>query len=35
VGRSTAVLNADKRIGTHVFTTVARNDAALRWTRHD
>jgi hypothetical protein len=24
-----AVLNADKRIGTHVFVTVARNDAGL------
>jgi hypothetical protein len=22
----------DKRIGTHVFATVARNDAGLRWT---
>jgi hypothetical protein len=29
VGCSTAVtiLNADKRIGTHMFVTVARNDA--------
>jgi hypothetical protein len=26
------ILNADKRIGTHVFATVARNDAGLRWT---
>jgi hypothetical protein len=27
-----AILNADKRIGTHVFTTVLRNDAGLRLT---
>ena len=26
------ILNADKRIGTHVFTTVLRNDAGLRLT---
>jgi hypothetical protein len=27
-----AIRNPDKRIGTHVFTAVARNDAGLRWT---
>ena len=26
------IRNPDKRIGTHVFTAVARNDAGLRWT---
>src|SRR6266403_6420655 len=25
------IRNPDKRIGTHVFTAVARNDAGLRW----
>jgi L,D-transpeptidase catalytic domain len=27
-----AIRNPDRRIGTHVFTAVARNDAGLRWT---
>jgi hypothetical protein len=27
-----AIRNPDKRIGTHVFTAMARNDAGLRWT---
>ena len=27
-----AIRNPDQRIGTHVFTAVARNDAGLRWT---
>ena len=27
-----AIRNPEKPIGTHVFTAVARNDAALRWT---
>jgi hypothetical protein len=31
-GVTVTILNADKPIGTHVFTTVARNDAGLRWT---
>jgi hypothetical protein len=31
-GVTVTILNADKRIGTHVFATVARNDAGLRWT---
>ena len=26
------IRNPDKRIGTHVFTAMARNDAGLRWT---
>ena len=26
------IRNSEKRIGTHVFTAVARNDAGLRWT---
>jgi len=26
------IRDPDKRIGTHVFTAVARNDAGLRWT---
>src|SRR5258708_5523755 len=26
------IRNPDKRIGTHVFTAMARNDASLRWT---
>jgi len=26
------IRNPDKRIGTHVFTAIARNDAGLRWT---
>ena len=26
-GVTVTILNADKRIGTHVFVTVARNDA--------
>ncbi|MGZ5876646.1 MAG: L,D-transpeptidase family protein, partial [Bradyrhizobium sp.] len=26
------IRNPDKRIGTHVFTAVARNDSGLRWT---
>ena len=26
------IRNSDKRIGTHVFTAMARNDAGLRWT---
>src|SRR6202043_176577 len=26
------IRNPDRRIGTHVFTAVARNDAGLRWT---
>ena len=26
------IRNPEKRIGTHVFTAVARNDAGLRWT---
>jgi hypothetical protein len=34
-GVTVTILNADKQIGTHVFTTVARNDAGLRWTGHD
>jgi L,D-transpeptidase-like protein len=27
-----AIRNPEKRIGTHVFTAMARNDAGLRWT---
>ncbi|WP_029586461.1 L,D-transpeptidase [Bradyrhizobium sp. URHD0069] len=27
-----SIRNPDKRIGTHVFTAMARNDAGLRWT---